>query len=97
MAGNLVVEADSAQSVVAIVLWGSQTPRTRATPAQLSMPSLGWRLSESEVAEVVTFVRSSWGNRASGVAAGDVRDVPAGLEKPTDSAPRNRLSLQLQR
>ena len=80
MAGNPVVEADSAQSVVAIVLAGSRTPRTQSNPAQFSMPALGWRLSDVEVAEVVTFVRSSWGNRASSVSAADVYGLRSRLD-----------------
>jgi len=82
LAGNPVVGADSARSVIAIVLAGSHTPRTRATPAQFAMPALGWRLSDREVAEVITFVRSSWGNRASSVSARDVRDVRANFDRP---------------
>jgi mono/diheme cytochrome c family protein len=64
LAGNPAVEASNPTSVVSIVLGGSSTPRTAQTPAQFAMPAFGWRLSDQEVADVVTFVRSSWGNRA---------------------------------
>jgi len=80
LAGNPVVQAASAQSVVSIVLRGSHTPRTRATPAQFAMPALGWRLSDREVAEVVSFVRSSWGNHASQVGVAEVHKARARLE-----------------
>jgi alcohol dehydrogenase (quinone), cytochrome c subunit len=67
LAGNPVVEASNPTSVASIVLGGSSTPRTSQTPAQFAMPAFGWRLSDQEVADVVTFVRSSWGNRADAI------------------------------
>ena len=36
------------------------------------MPSFAWKLSDAEVADLATYVRNSWGNRASPVAAGEV-------------------------
>jgi alcohol dehydrogenase (quinone), cytochrome c subunit len=67
LAGNPVVEASNPTSVASIVLGGSSTPRTSQSPAQFAMPAFGWRLSDQEVADVVTFVRSSWGNRADAI------------------------------
>jgi alcohol dehydrogenase (quinone), cytochrome c subunit len=75
LAGNPVVEADNPLSLVTIVLQGSETPRTLGTPAQFAMPSFAWRLSDQEVAQVVSFIRTSWGNRASPIAPKDVARV----------------------
>jgi alcohol dehydrogenase (quinone), cytochrome c subunit len=72
LAGNPVVQAGNAQSLVSIVLDGSQTPRTARTPAQFTMPSFAWRLSDKDVADVVNFIRTSWGNRASPVSPANV-------------------------
>jgi len=36
------------------------------------MPGFAWRLSDEETAQLVTFVRSSWGNQASAVSEVDV-------------------------
>ncbi|MET0320545.1 MAG: c-type cytochrome [Duganella sp.] len=79
LAGNPVVAGDSAQSVVRIVLQGMQTPRTGSTPAQFTMPAFAWRLSDQDVADVATFVRTGWGNRAPAVDASTVKTVRAGL------------------
>jgi alcohol dehydrogenase (quinone), cytochrome c subunit len=65
LAGNPIVQANDPKSLVAIVLAGSQTPRTTRTPAQFSMPSFAWRLSDQDVTDVVNFIRTSWGNAAS--------------------------------
>jgi alcohol dehydrogenase (quinone), cytochrome c subunit len=75
LAGNPAVEASNATSVVSIVLGGSSTPRTSSTPAQFAMPAFAWRLSDQEVADVVTFVRSSWGNRANAIDEKRVHDL----------------------
>jgi alcohol dehydrogenase (quinone), cytochrome c subunit len=41
------------------------------------MPGFGWRLSNDEVAQLLTFIRTSWGNQASSVSAGDVAKARA--------------------
>lgn len=75
LAGNPVVVAPQAASLLRIVLEGMQTARTASTPAQFSMPSFAGRLSDQDVADVVTFVRSSWGNQAAPVMEKDVRPL----------------------
>jgi alcohol dehydrogenase (quinone), cytochrome c subunit len=72
LAGNPVVQAGNPQSLVSIVLDGSQTPRTARTPAQFTMPRFDWRLSDRDVADVVNFIRTSWGNAASPVSSAEV-------------------------
>jgi mono/diheme cytochrome c family protein len=81
LAGNPVVEAENPQSLVTIVLDGSQTPRTVHTPAQFTMPSFAWRLSDKDVADVVGFVRTSWGNNASLASSADVAKIRESLKK----------------
>jgi mono/diheme cytochrome c family protein len=72
LAGNPVVEAQNADSIVSIILRGSQTPRTAQTPAQFRMPGFAWRLSDVQVMQVTNFVRSSWGNRGPEVTLEEV-------------------------
>ena len=81
LAGNPVVQAGNPQSLVSIVLGGSQTPRTAHTPAQFTMPRFAWRLSDKDVADVVNFIRTSWGNRAAPVSAADVAKSREALSK----------------
>jgi mono/diheme cytochrome c family protein len=69
LAGNPIVEADDALSVVSIVLLGSKTPRTSMTPAQFAMPAFAWRLTDQDAADIVSFIRSSWGNDAKSLEA----------------------------
>jgi alcohol dehydrogenase (quinone), cytochrome c subunit len=72
LAGNPVVEAPNADSVVSIILHGFKTPRTARTPAQFTMPGFAWRLSDVQVMQVANFVRSSWGNRGPVVSLQEV-------------------------
>jgi alcohol dehydrogenase (quinone), cytochrome c subunit len=72
LAGNPVVQTENPTSLISIVLDGSQTPRTARTPAQFTMPSFAWRLSDQDVADVVNFIRTSWGNSASPVLPAEV-------------------------
>lgn len=67
LAGNPIVLSPNPQSLVAIVLQGSHTPRTLDAPAQFTMPAFAWRLSDQDVSDVVTFVRTSWGNHAEAI------------------------------
>jgi mono/diheme cytochrome c family protein len=39
------------------------------------MPSLGYRLNDSQVAAVVTYIRNAWGNAAPRVDADTVRTL----------------------
>jgi mono/diheme cytochrome c family protein len=72
LAGNPVVEASNPALLISVVLTGSRAPHTPETPAQFSIPAFAWRLNDQETANVVNFIRSSWGNSASMASAGEV-------------------------
>jgi mono/diheme cytochrome c family protein len=48
------------------------------------MPSLGYRLSDGQIAAVVTYVRNSWGNAAAPVAAETVQALRAKVTGASD-------------
>lgn len=73
--GNPVVQTDDATSLIHIILTGSTTPAVKNAVSNLTMPSFGWRLDDQQVADVVNFIRTSWGNHASPVSASDVAKV----------------------
>jgi mono/diheme cytochrome c family protein len=80
LAGNPVVQAENPQSLISIVLVGSQTPRTTRTPGQFTMPHFAWRLSDKDVADVVNFIRTSWGNNALPASSTDVARIRKSLQ-----------------
>ena len=71
--------ATDPSSLIRMVLQGSAMPHTEVAPSELGMPGLGWRLGDDKVAEVLSFVRRSWGNQAQAVTAQQVAAVRAGL------------------
>lgn len=63
-----------------LILAGTSVAATPTRPSPLSMPAFAWKLTDQEIADVATFVRNSWGNRAPAVNAKDV----AALRKQLD-------------
>ena len=45
------------------------------------MPSFGWNLGDADVANVLTYVRNSWGNAAPPVTEGQVKDLRSALKR----------------
>lgn len=75
LAGNPVLQSEDATSLIHIVLKGGTLAATHTAPSTFTMPAFAWRLSDQEVADVVNFIRSSWGNQAGAVKAGDVASI----------------------
>ncbi len=82
LAGNATVLAQHPDTLVAAILEGARLPGTAAAPSRTTMPPFNWRYDDAEVAELATYVRQSWGNHASAVSAGQVRQVRASLKLP---------------
>jgi alcohol dehydrogenase (quinone), cytochrome c subunit len=80
MAGNSSVLAEDPSSLISLVLAGSSLPGTAAAPSPLGMPGFGWRLSNEEVAQLLTFIRAGWGNQAASVSATEVARIRASLD-----------------
>ena len=81
IAGNPTVLASDPDSLIRLVLGGSSLPGTASAPSVLGMPGFGWRLSNEEVAQLITFIRNSWGNQASSVSASEVGRLRAVMER----------------
>lgn len=75
LAKSSTVQRDDASWPIAMVLQGGKAEATDAAPTGAAMPSLGWRLSDEQIASVLTYVRNSWGNAAPAVAAADVKKL----------------------
>jgi mono/diheme cytochrome c family protein len=84
LAGNPSVLSSDPSSLIAVILNGARTPSTSAAPTGLAMPGFGWRYHDAEVADLATFIRSSWGNGGEPVAVAQVARVrkQIGLSRP---------------
>jgi mono/diheme cytochrome c family protein len=79
---NEAVNAKDPITLIHIMLAGASMPSTQTAPSAFAMPDLGWRLSDAEVADVLTFVRGSWGNHAAAVSRDEVGRVRKALANP---------------
>ncbi len=83
LAGNTVVNAKDPTSLIRIVLEGSARPGTVESPSALAMPGFGWRLTDANVADMLSFVRASWGNKAEAVTPAQVATVRKAMAPAT--------------
>ena len=69
LAGNPTVSAPDPASLLRIVLEGSASPSIVHDPMPERMPAFAGKLSDGDIADVVSYMRRSWGNRAPPVDA----------------------------
>ena len=71
LAGNSIVYAEDASSLIQITLAGGSMPKTPHDRMAFTMPGFA-HLNDQELADISTFIRNSWGNHASAVTAKDI-------------------------
>ncbi|MDL2398416.1 cytochrome c [Rhizobium mayense] len=79
LAGNQSIQMESAVNPIRMVLNGGYPPGTAGNPMPYGMPPFAVSLSDDQVAAVVSYIRSTWGNRGTAVTAADanhLRSVP---------------------
>jgi alcohol dehydrogenase (quinone), cytochrome c subunit len=80
LAGNTVVLDHNPSSLINLMLNGSIPLVANGIPDAYRMPQFRQQLSNQDIADVITFIRNGWGNRAPAVTAAQV----AKLRKTTD-------------
>jgi mono/diheme cytochrome c family protein len=88
LAGNPVVNSADPSSLITLVLNGATIPATDKTPTGFTMPPFRDRLTDQEVTDVVTFIRSSWGNKAAPVDAAQVAKIRQATGAPVATGAR---------
>ncbi|MDN5923776.1 MAG: cytochrome c [Xanthomonadales bacterium] len=68
LADNASVTAARAINPIRMVLLGGFAPPTAANPRPYSMPAFSHKLSDREVAAIITYIRSAWSNDAAAVS-----------------------------
>lgn len=79
LARNRAITMVQPVNAVRMVLYGGFAPGTAGNPRPYGMPPFGHVLADDEVAQVVTYIRASWGNQGSDVTSAQVnryRSVP---------------------
>ncbi|MEO8805063.1 MAG: cytochrome c [Burkholderiaceae bacterium] len=72
LAGNRAVTLPTVANLVHVVLEGGFPPATEGNPRPYGMPPFATVLSVEETAQLLSFVRGSWGNGAAAVSALEV-------------------------
>ncbi|MDE0801241.1 MAG: cytochrome c [Rhodospirillaceae bacterium] len=91
LAGNPPVMDSDPASLINIVLNGSSRLIVDGTPDAYRMPGYRKSLNDQEIADIVSFMRSEWGNKASPVSAAQVAGLRALTEQADDRMPTLRM------
>jgi mono/diheme cytochrome c family protein len=73
--GNAVVQAKDPATMLQMIVDGARVAATASHPTGLAMPAFGWKLSDQDIADLASYLRGAWGNRAAPVSASDVKDT----------------------
>ncbi len=84
LAGNPAVSSNDPATLLHIILTGGKTAATASHPRIMTMPGFA-RLNDKELAEIVSFIRVSWGHAAA-VSSGEVRGMRASLDPKVDTS-----------
>ena len=80
LAGSDYLMADKKRSIVGVLAGQSGPMEVNGKKYNQVMPPLP-NLSDEEVANVLTYVRNSWGNKGEAVTPAEVKEVRASLPK----------------
>jgi mono/diheme cytochrome c family protein len=75
LANNQSIETESAVNPIRMVLNGGYPPGTKGNPRPYGMPPFAGLLSDNEVAAVVTYIRTAWGNLGMPVSAREANEL----------------------
>ena len=84
LAGNPTVLDKDPSSLINIVLNGAAPLVVKGRPDAYRMPQFREQLNAQQVADVVTFIRSGWGNHAPPVTAQEVTDLRSRTDPASD-------------
>nr|WP_216856228.1 cytochrome c [Acidisphaera sp. S103] len=69
LAGNQSIQMESAVNPIRMVLNGGYPPGTATNPMPYGMPPFAQFLSDDQIAAVVSYIRSAWGNQGTAISA----------------------------
>ena len=86
LTGSPTVQARDATTLVRIILEGQEPPAISARPDDEPMPAFAEKMTDVEIADVATYMRNAWDNRAPAVSMQQVRDLRTKLAAEGGSA-----------
>lgn len=79
---NGTIQGQSSESMTHILLNGSKGGITRFNPTGAAMPAFAWKLTDTQIADVLTYIRNEWGNAAQAVSPKEVKEMRKTLGAP---------------
>ena len=77
--GASVINVENPTALINVILAGAHTPSTSRSPSILPMPGFADRMDDAEVAQLATFLRQGWSNKAPAVSGEQVQKVRSTL------------------
>lgn len=81
LAGNPSVLTEDTTSLIRLLVEGGNSPSTLAGPPRQAMPGFVGTLADVQIANVLTYIRSAWGNNAQPITTNDVSTLRQTLHK----------------
>ncbi len=75
LAGNPSVITEDTTSLIRLMVEGGNSPATIGGPPRQAMPGFAQTLTNAQMASVLSWIRSSWGNDARPVTANDIQSL----------------------
>jgi mono/diheme cytochrome c family protein len=73
--GSSAIQAEKPATLLHVVLGGASKVSTPLKPTPLAMPAFDGKLTDDDIAAVLTYIRNAWGNSAPPVGKDDVAKV----------------------
>jgi mono/diheme cytochrome c family protein len=75
LAGSPTVQARNPTTILRLILEGQHPPAISARPDDKPMPPFADKMTDDEIADVASYMRNAWGNRAPAASAKEVSDL----------------------
>lgn len=72
--GSSAIMTAKPDTLILVLLQGARIPQTDLKPTGFKMPAFDAKLDDEQIADVLTYIRNAWGNRASAVSASEVAE-----------------------
>ena len=82
--GSTAVQQIDPSSLLHVVLRGARSVGTASAPTAPAMPEFSWILQDGQIADVLTYIRNTWGNNAPPVTASQVGKARHALAERSD-------------
>ncbi|MBF8999632.1 MULTISPECIES: c-type cytochrome [Vibrio] len=74
-AKNKTIAAEDPTNLIHAMLKGTRAPFTHVRTTAAGMPSFAWKMNDKEIADVLNYVRNSWGNTAKEITPDQVAEM----------------------